>query len=93
MVTIGKEEAVKIAEKHASALHLDHPDYRMECELRGRTPDGWLFSYRIRCLKDIPPQEQEKFAGAPGFLVSRDGATRELSWPMYVEIERRLVVA
>jgi hypothetical protein len=91
MATIGKDAAVKVAEKHASASHLDHPDYRMECEFRGSTPEGWLFSYRIRCLKDIPPQEQEKFAGAAGFLISRDGKVRDLSWPMYVDLEKGVV--
>ena len=93
MATIGKDAAVKLAAKHASASHLDHPDYRMECELRGSTPEGWLFSYRIRCLKDIPSQDQEKFAGAPGFLVSREGGIRDLSWPMYTKIEKELVSA
>jgi hypothetical protein len=91
MTTIGKDDAVKLAEEHASAVRLDHPDYRMECELRGATPEGWLFSYRIRCLKDVPPQDQEKFAGAAGFLISRNGMAQDLSWPMYVGVEKQLV--
>jgi hypothetical protein len=91
MVTITKEDAVKLAEKHAGAIHLDHPDYRMECELRGNTAEGWLFTFRICCTKDIPSQDQEKFAGARGFLVSREGEIRDLSWPMYAEMEKELV--
>lgn len=91
MAAIGKEDAVRLAEEHASASRLDHPDYRMGCELRGSTSEGWLFSFRIRCIKDIPPQEQEKFAGAAGFLISRDGAARDLSWPMYAEVEKGVV--
>ncbi|HSC94290.1 MAG TPA: hypothetical protein VLC73_04935 [Burkholderiales bacterium] len=89
-MAIGKEDAMRLAEKHASASDLDHPDYRMECQLQGHTPEGWLFSYRIRCLKDIPPQEQEKFAGAAGFLISPAGTVQDLSWPMYAEVEKRL---
>jgi len=45
---------------------LDHPDYRLKFELSGRIGDEWLFAYRIECLKDIPPEEQEQFAGAGG---------------------------
>ena len=89
MATIAKERALQIATSHAAGVPLDHPDYRLTCELSGRMGDEWLFAYRIRCLKDIPPQEQEQFAGAGGFVVSAKGQVRELSVPMFIEAQRK----
>ena len=90
MGEIGTDDAVRLAERHASSVPLDHPDYRMRCDLRGTIPEGWLFSYRIHCLKDIAPEAQEKFAGAPGFVITRQGVAEDLNWPMYWDAEKRL---
>jgi len=90
MATIAKEEALRIATDHATRVPLDHPDYRLGFELSGRVGDDWLFAYRIHCLKDIPPGEQERFAGAGGFLVSAKGEVRDLSVQMFVEVERNV---
>ena len=90
MAALAKEEALRIATDHAARVPLDHPDYRLGCELSGRVGDDWLFSYRIHCLKDIPAEEQERFAGAGGFLVSAKGEVRDLSVPMFIEAERKL---
>ena len=75
---------------HAARVPLDHPDYRLRFDLSGRIGDDWLFAYRIECLKDIPPGEQEQFAGAGGFLVSAKGQVRDLSVPMFMEAQRKV---
>lgn len=90
MAAIAKEQALQIAINHAGRVPLDHPDYRLGVELSGCIGDEWLFAYRIECLKDIPPEEQERFAGAGGFLVSAKGEVRDLSVPMFIEAERKI---
>ena len=90
MATIAKQRALEIATNHVARVPLGHPDYRMGFELSGRIGDEWLFSYRIECLKDIPPSEQEQFAGAGGFIVSANGEARDLSVPMFIEAEREV---
>jgi hypothetical protein len=90
MAAITKEEALRIATDHAARVPLDHPDYRLGFELSGRVGDDWLFAYRIHCLKGIPPEAQEQFAGAGGFLVSAKGEVRDLPVPMFIEVERKL---
>jgi hypothetical protein len=93
MTALSKEQALQIATTHAARAPLDHPDYRLGCELSGRMGEEWLFAYRIQCLKDIPPEEQEQFAGAGGFVVSAKGYVRELSVPMFMEAERKAAKA
>lgn len=90
MAAIAKEQALQIAMDHATRVPLDHPDYRLRFDLSGRIGDDWLFAYRIECLKDIPPEEQEQFAGAGGFLVSAKGQVRDLSVPMFMEAQRKV---
>lgn len=90
MAAIAKERALQIARDHAASVPLDHPDYRLGFDLSGRIGDEWLFAYRIECLKDIPPEQRERFAGAGGFVVSAEGQVRELSVPMYMEAERKV---
>jgi hypothetical protein len=90
MAAIAKERALQLAKDHAARAQLDHPDYRLRFEISGRIGDEWLFAYRIECLKDIPPEEQEQFAGAGGFIVSANGQIRDLSVPMFMEAERKV---
>jgi hypothetical protein len=90
MVTIAKEQALHIATGHTARAPLDHPDYRLGFELAGRMGDEWLFAYRIECLKDIPPEQQERFAGAGGFVVPASGGVRDLTVPMFVEAQRKV---
>ena len=82
-----KEQAIKLAEEHTSQVTLDHPDYRLNCKLIGNIDEEWLFSYQIECLKNIPIEKQQQFAGAAGFIVSSTGQVRELTVPMYIEAE------
>ena len=90
MPAIAKEQALQIAMDHAARVPLDHPDYRLRFDLSGRIGDDWLFAYRIECLKDIPPEEQEQFAGAGGFVVSAKGQVSDLSVPMFMEAQRKV---
>lgn len=90
MAAIAKEQVLQIAMDHAARVPLDHPDYRLRFDLAGRIGDDWLFAYRIECLKDIPPEEQEQFAGAGGFVVSANGQVRDLSVPMFMEAQRKV---
>ena len=90
MAAIAKERALQIAADHAARVPLDHPDYRLACELSGRIGDEWLFAYRIECLKDVRPEQQEQFAGAGGFIVSAKGEVRDLSVPVYMEAARKV---
>lgn len=90
MAAIGRERALQLAMEHTARALLDHPDYRLRFEISGRIGDEWLFAYRIECLKDIPPQEVEQFAGAGGFIVSANGQIRDLSVPMFMEAERKV---
>ena len=90
MARIAKERALEIAAQHAGGVPLGHPDYRMSAELTGAVDDEWLFAYRVKCLKDIPPMEQEQFAGPGGFLVGVRGQVRELSVPMFMEAAKKV---
>jgi len=85
---VTKEQAIKIATEHTAQVPLDHPDYRMNFELTGSLGDEWLFEYLIECLKDIPLEKQELFAGAGGFVVSSTGQVRGLTVPMFSEAEQ-----
>jgi hypothetical protein len=89
MAAIAKEQALQMANGHVAQVPLKHPDYRMGFKLSGRLGDEWLFAYRIECLKDIPPQDQEQFAGAGGFIISADGKIRDLPVPMFMEAARK----
>jgi len=90
MPPIAKERALVIAADHAAQTKLDYPDYRLGFELSGQVGDAWLFAYRLECLKDIPQEEQEQFAGAGGFLVSAQGDVRDLSVPMFIDAEQKV---
>jgi hypothetical protein len=90
MAAISKERALQLAMDHAARAPLDHPDYRLRFEISGRIGNEWLFAYRVECLKDIPPEEQEQFAGAGGFIVSANGQIRDLSVPMFMEAARKI---
>lgn len=90
MAAISKERALQLAKDHAARVPLRHPDYRLGFALSGRIGEEWLFEYRIECLKDIPLEEQEQFAGAGGFIVSPQGQVRDLSVPMFIEAEHKI---
>ena len=90
MAAITWERALQIARDHAAQVRIDHPDYRLGFALSGQVGDAWLFAYRLECVKDIPAHEQERFAGAGGFIVSAEGEVRDLSVPMFIEAEAKI---
>ena len=40
---------------------------------------GWLFQYRIKCLHELPVEDQEQLAGAAAFIVSTSGEIKSRS--------------
>jgi hypothetical protein len=90
MATISPDQAFQVAATHAAGVSLEHPDYKMECQFEADLPDGWLFQYRIKCLRDLPPEQQEHFAGAAAFVVHKNGQISQLSVPIYYELKERL---
>jgi hypothetical protein len=90
MTELSQQEAVELARAYVSSRRLDPPDYVLECEFESIVPNGWLFANRIRCLLDIPSDQQEKFAGDGGFIVTAQGAIEGFSSPGYFEFKARL---
>jgi hypothetical protein len=46
--------------------------------------DFWYFDLVIEHTGNLPPGEQDQFAGAPGFVVSKhDGQAHLVSWEEY----------
>ena len=89
--SVPREEAIRIASVHLAEIELGHPDYRLVSDLLGQDRSGrWVFSYRVECLKDIPPESQERWGGAGGFMVAADGGVQVLAWPAFQEKRRRL---
>jgi hypothetical protein len=81
---IALDQAMTIAEQHVIAQPHLHPDYRLALGPMRNVPAGWYFGYEMRCLRDIPPDEQERFGGAPGFIVHRDdGRVEVIGWGEY----------
>jgi hypothetical protein len=91
-MAIAREEALRLAESHAKGC-FKNPEYQTWHEYSGRVANGWLFSYRYRYLKEVPPGEEFRYAlvGAGGFIVSSEGVVRDLSVPQYHEAEQNRV--
>jgi len=73
------ETATATARQHLEGRPLP-PPYRWVLTEPRLTPAGWLFEYEFTCDDERPPHEWEAFGGAPAFLVSLNGAVRDLSW-------------
>jgi len=80
-------DARRIAEEHIAAQPQPHPDYRIALGAGREISMGWYFDYAIQCLKDIPEHQQERFGGAPGFVVCRDdGRVEVVAWRQYQDL-------
>ncbi len=78
------EEARVLADRHLQEEPFPHSDYRWRLPEGRELPDGWYFDYSFEPIRPIPESEQDQFAGAPGFIVPRDGAmVRVVSWAEY----------
>jgi len=86
---ITEEQAKGIAAMYLADNPLGHPDYEWILGDWSEAQDLWLFPFCIRCRKPIPKEDQENFAGAPGFGVSKtDGAVRTIAWPEWQKLKR-----
>jgi len=84
-------EAIRLADQHAARQDLGHEDYYLEARLLGSVPNGWLFEYSVACRRDIPLDQQERFAGAGGFTISPGNPEiRELSVPELIQAIQEL---
>ena len=78
-----------IAVKYLTDNPVGHPDYEWMVNGWSERSDIWIFPFRIRCKKPIPKEDQEKFAGAPAFSVSKiDGSVRIIGWAEYNNLSR-----
>ena len=83
---ITEYQAWEIATKYLLDHPLGHPDYIWVLKDGFEHSDAWLFPFHIQCKKDIPPEKQEKFAGAPAFQVTKEnGAVKVLSWAEFTK--------
>jgi len=65
---------------------LDHYN-QLTFERIQKVEHGWFFNYKVICKLDIPETEQEKFAGALGFVVNNDtGNISETSYLEWVDL-------
>jgi hypothetical protein len=80
-----KEEIIKIAKKHLIENPCPHNDYEwilkedvIELEKE------FYFEYSFQHKKDLPPEQWEMFAGAPGFCINKiTGNVRDIGWSEY----------
>jgi hypothetical protein len=82
------DEARRRAMQHLLAEPLPHPDYQYRLGDGRRLDEGWYFDYAIACVRDIPAEQQEAFAGAAGFIVEDSGEVRDVAFGEWSE--RRL---
>ncbi len=79
-------EAREVAQRHVAESPIEHPDYRMGVAEGRILPEGWYFDYIIEPTKKIQESEREHFAGAPGFIVSKNGEpVRIVSWSEFTD--------
>jgi hypothetical protein len=75
------EKVKEIAQQYLDAHPLDHPDYVWTLSEGRECKSGWYFPFQFKCIKNIPEEEWERFAGAPGFIVSKNNKeVRPVGW-------------
>jgi len=78
---MNREKAIQIAKKFLQKNPLSHKDYRWVLSEPKEIEEGWYFDYKHECILNIPKDEWELFAGAPGFKVlSEDGSVVDIGW-------------
>ena len=83
-----REEATRIARRHLDAEPFPDPDYQWILAPAHELGDAWYFDYTFESVRGLPASEWEGYAGAPGFIVPKDGAAaRDLSWEEYSDHE------
>lgn len=72
MVTLS--DALVLAQAHTEEMNTQapiHPNYQYGMSKPVEYAHCWYFDYRIQPRLDFPPSKQEMFAGAPGFIISK----------------------
>lgn len=84
---IDREKASDIADEHVASLKEPANGYRVTRRDPIKVETGWYFDYGVVCELDIPEEDQEKFAGAFGFVVdNRSGFVSEVSHSQWVDL-------
>jgi len=81
------EESNRIAKEHINSLSAPAQGYRLGHSEATYVEGGWYYDYDVLCELDIPKQEQEKFAGAFGFLISmKTGLVKDICHSEWVDL-------
>lgn len=84
---ISQDQADKLANEHVAEMPEPAQGYRFSRSKRVRVEHGWYYDYQILCELEIPESQQEKFAGAFGFVVeAKTGAISELNHSQWVDL-------
>ena len=85
------EEIIEIAHNHLIKNPFPHIDYEWVLKKDYKElKNEYYFDYSFQHKKNIPENEWEMFAGAPGFCVnSESGTIRDVSWDEYQRIIKR----
>ena len=76
-----KDTAIRIAKKFLRENPVAHKDYRWVLSEPTQIQGGWYFDYKHECVANIPEDQWELFAGAPGFkILSEDGSVVDVGW-------------
>jgi hypothetical protein len=85
---VNLDDATRLAQEHVIGLPAPAPNYRITVGAVHELAEGWYFDYSIEQERELSPDEEESFAGAPGFLVLREGGTiRDIGWAEYHELD------
>jgi hypothetical protein len=82
------ETAQSLAKAHPDAQSAPDSEYRWTLRAGLEVEAGWYFDHTFEHTGDLPESEWACMAGAPGFLVPRNGGpVRIISWDELVEIQ------
>ncbi|MCA8830413.1 hypothetical protein [Hymenobacter pini] len=90
---MNQQDATAVAQDYITLQNQDtpfHPEYEYEVAAPDEYFDCWYFDYRIVSRLGVPENEQELFAGAPGFTVSKaNGSITVISWDVQRKLPQR----
>ncbi|MCE9611624.1 MAG: hypothetical protein K8R23_15610 [Chthoniobacter sp.] len=85
---ISREEALTKARKHLDGTP-PPVDTVWVLEPAQRVASGWYFDYTFDYSSSTHETELPSVGGAPGFLVSDDGAVRVVGWNEHSQLQRQ----
>ena len=84
---IDREKASEIADEHIVSMGEPANGYRFKRGDPINVDTDWYFDLIVVCDLDIPEQEQEKFAGAFGFVVNKkSGVVSGVSYSQWMDL-------